>query len=397
MSYDLVFFAPARAGGPTSWVRIENGRRTLSGDGVPQVSETAPDRLIVVLPSSEVFSGRVSLATKSDREARQAAPFMIEDDVASPLEDLRVVVGPRSDDGKRWVYGASHALADHWAGLAGACPARRTVFVPDAFAAMDMEDDAVLFADGEDLLLWQPRADIPATRLDTAMAAATLPAILSATQTETLAVSQALTWSDNFGATLPRPRRFPAFDLAEKIAGLPPEALATLPGFLRTDGGESDLAARVKPFRRAAILAGLSLLVWAGFLLGQGFYFQGQRNAIDEAGTALFAASFPDRRVVNPEAQLRQEIRSLAGTGGSDFLALATAVSELAGQVDTVQIDSLRYDRTLNVLNVSATYSEFADFELLNAAANELDIVLEDGGVRQNGGVLNGDFAVRLR
>ncbi|WP_109261167.1 type II secretion system protein GspL [Hyphobacterium indicum] len=396
MSRDLVLFAPAQDGGPIRWARVEAGRRKRSGEGLPPVPEEAFDRLIVVLPSSELFVSRIHLAARSDREARQAAPFVIEDELAAPVEATAFAVGPAAEDGMRWIYAARRPLVDHWRRLAEPLPARRVYFVPDAFAVLEAAEDLVIFGEDGDLLLCRPRHDRPAMRLDSDMLAETLPVLLTASNPDTLAVSENVEWTEIAGVPLPRPRRFAAFDLAVQIAGLAPETLAKLPGFMEKSTSAARWVAFITPFRRAGLLA-LAAAVVAGLMMaGEGIYYRQQRSAIDDAGTALFASAFPETRIVNPEVQLRQRLAAQEGTGGSDFLVLARAVAELGRQVETVQIDTLRFDRSLNVLNVSATYSDFADFEALNAAAASIGVTLEDGGVRQNGDVLNGDFAVRL-
>lgn len=396
MSRDLVLFAPVNDGHPPRWVRVEEGRRKRSGEGLPPATDEAYDRLILVLPSSDVLVSRVSLAARSDREARQAAPFVIEDELAAPLEDTGFAIGPAGEDGKRWIYAARKTLVEVWRNLAEAVPARRVYFVPDAFAALDHAEDVILFGDGSDLLLCRPRHDRPALRLDPDMLAETLPALLLSSAPETLAVSDNVDWTEIAGVPLPRPRRFAAADPAIALAGLAPERLSGLPGFLQNTSSGADWLMLVMPFRRAGLLLLAGLMIAAALLTGEGYYYRYQRNAIDDAGTALFTTAFPGTPAVNPQFQLRQALAAQDGSGGSDFLLLARAVAELARQVDTVEIDSLRFDRGLNVLNVSATYSEFSDFEALSTAAATLGVTLEDGGVRQNGDTLNGDFSVRL-
>lgn len=396
MSRDLVLFAPAQEDGLCRWAVVDEGRRKRSGDGLPPVPEEAFDRLIVVLPSSELFVSRIHLAARSDQEARQAAPFVIEDELAAPVEATAFAVGPAGEEGKRWIYAARVPLVDHWRTLAARLPARRVHFVPDAFAVLEDADDLVIFGDGGDLLLCRPRHDRPAVRLDADMLAETLPLLLAVSKPETLAVSDNVEWTEIAGVPLPRPRRFAAFDLAVRIAGLAPDTLAKLPGFIDKSSTATRWIALITPLRRAGILALAAAVVASLMMVGEGLYYRQQRSAIDDAGTALFASAFPETRIVNPEAQLRQRLAAQDGAGGSDFLVLARAVAELSRQVATVEMNTLRFDRTLNVLNVSATYSDFSDFEALNAAAASLSITLEDGGVRQNGDVLSGDFAVRL-
>jgi general secretion pathway protein L len=396
VSRDLVIRAPAGGDVEPEWVLVQDGRRKRSGDGVPAVPETPYDRLFLVLPSSDLFVARVPLPARSEREARQAAPFLIEDELAAPVEDTATLIGPADGDGRRYVYAMRRELAERWQALAARIPARRILLVPDVFAAMDFSEDAVLFADRGHLLLCRPRADRPALCIEDALLADALPAALAAAKPDSLAVADSIDWTEIVGIPLPKPRRFAAFDLARAIAALPETLIDRLPGFATVRGGGASWLTVLSPFRRAGMALAASLLVAAVLLGAEGIYYQSQRAAIDDAGTALFSATFPGTPAVNPEVQLRRQIEALEGAGGSDFLAMATALAEMTRGVDSIQIDTMRYDRALNVLNVTAVYAGFSDFEALARAAGELGVVLEDGGVRQTGNTLTGEFAVRL-
>ena len=84
------------------------------------------------------------------------------------------------------------------------------------------------------------------------------------------------------------------------------------------------------------------------------------------------------------------------GETGSSFLQLMAALSELTEGNEAVRIDHVRFDRARSELLVSALYTDFADFEALNARAQTLGVVLSDGGARQSGAAIEGEFTVRL-
>lgn len=396
MSRDLVFRAPVLPDAVPEWVLVANGRRKRSGKEASPEFETPIDRVFVILPASDVFISKVMLATRSAREAAQAVPFLIEDELAAPVEDTRVAVGTPAGDGQRWVYAARADLVDRWAVLGCDYGVRKVHFVPDGFAALGESEDATIFGDKGDLVICRPGSDRPIQRIESGLLAETLPVALSYDKPGTLAVADNVDWTEIVGVTLPQPRRFAAYDLPTKIASLPDDVLDRLPSFAPSAESGAAWLIFLTAFRRAAAIIAIALVLMGVTFMGEGAYYHIQRNVIDEAGTELFARTFPELRIVNPEAQLRQQIAAAGGTGGSDFLALATAVGEITRQVEGVEVQALRYDRALNVLNVSAHYRDFSDFEALNQASVELGVVLEDGGVRQAGGNLSGEFAVRL-
>jgi general secretion pathway protein L len=62
-----------------------------------------------------------------------------------------------------------------------------------------------------------------------------------------------------------------------------------------------------------------------------------------------------------------------------------------------VRIDHIRFDRARSELSVSALYTDFSDFDALNARAEALGIRLDDGGARESGNAIQGEFTVRLQ
>ena len=72
------------------------------------------------------------------------------------------------------------------------------------------------------------------------------------------------------------------------------------------------------------------------------------------------------------------------------------ALAELTEGSETVRIDHVRFDRARGELSVSALYTDFADFDALSERAGRLGIVLTDGGARESGSALQGEFTVRL-
>ncbi|MDJ0920787.1 MAG: type II secretion system protein GspL [Henriciella sp.] len=91
-------------------------------DGVWKTTATAPDtgpagnRLAVFVLGADISGMTASFPSRNEREARLAAPFAIEDDVAEPVEQLHVALGPppRDNSLQREVLIASRAQMDIW-------------------------------------------------------------------------------------------------------------------------------------------------------------------------------------------------------------------------------------------------------------------------------------------
>ena len=406
MSQDLIL-RPDNAGG-VRWSIVDrpSGQRVQEGeadaDSALEIAGLdAVDRTLVLLPSEAVFFTHVDLPARTEREAAQAAPFAIEEELASRLSETCVVTGTRQGDGNRWVMAADKTLVADWRARTADVAVRPVFVLPDCLAAAEPDTALTLFDRGDCVLWYYGRAARKAGRpaggaLEPGLFGSLVAALVEGAQGSETAVSSSL------GLAGERLRQVPRADLDLRASALPADLLAGLPPLLG-----SDLLSRLKwnglgaPLKRplalaAALLAGFCLLMG-----GEGVYFSLQADRFDAAAVAEFRAARPDitRRVIPAEAErlLNDSLARLgAGEATSSFLQLMAALAELTEGSETVRIDHVRFDRARGELSVSALYTDFADFDALSERAGRLGIVLTDGGARESGSALQGEFTVRL-
>lgn len=364
------------------------------------------ERAVAVLPTAHVALRRVSVPAKSEREARRAAPFVVEDSFGSSLEALEIATGTADADGRRMVLAADAALVEHWRGRAVDLGVRPVHAIPDALL-LDLHGGDLRLADwGGGLVhrLHEPAEEGLAAGVQIGahppeLTALVLPAL--AARFELRAVILPPDVDPNLIALDSQPmkiKREPAPDRAQAAARLSKAQTDALPSLLGAAlGAKADWPGLLKPFTRAAAIAGAALAAGLGLAAGEAIYLERQAEAYREASRAAFAEAFPDTRLVNPRAQLNQRLAVLgAGAdGGAGFLELAAALDAVLAEVETVRVDTLRYDAERSALTASAAYGDFSDFEALQAAAEQGDLVVEDGGARQTETGVEGDFTVR--
>lgn len=137
MSQDLILRLDGQGGLHWSVVERATGRRLQAGEAGPEETPDLSafagiDRTLVLLPSEDVFLGTIDLPARGEREARQAAPFMIEEALASPLSTTEVIPGPRGEDGRRWVMAADRDRLAAWAARIDAVAVRPCMSWPIA-------------------------------------------------------------------------------------------------------------------------------------------------------------------------------------------------------------------------------------------------------------------------
>lgn len=395
---------------------LDEGR--IAPGQTPDLKGAQPDRAVALLPAEAVFLRRVAAPGGSDRDARRAAPFLIEDHLAGGLEDVVVETAPRGPDGLRMVAAVSSPLRESWRRLAASAGVKPVYALPDALAAEAHGADLFVFESG-DRILFKTRAAAPdeagedgaAPRdsdaalneplcgaMEANLAAYVLPALAARLAPKKLLVSEGLdpALAAPEGAPVAL-KRVPAPDLRLAAAALDPAYLQTLAPVLGA-GLASGLnwGELLAPWRAAAVLGLCACLGAAGLASGQAMYYEHRTEVYRDAEIAAFQEAFPEvGRVRRVQTQLRDQLARVgAAGGGADFLDLAAALAQLTEGEDAVAVTAMRYDAARGALQVSARYSGFDDFERLRARAEALDVVLEDGGARQAETGVVGDFTV---
>lgn len=403
MNRDLIIRLPRPGGARVPWAVIdrESGETVASGQLVgdrPPIEGVT--RALYVAPSSDLLVRTMTLPARSEGAARQAAPFAIEEELASPLEDTEITVGPKRPDGSRVVHAADRALVERWRRIASAIDVRPAWLLPEAMALEPEAGDLLLADEDNDVVFLNRTGTGPVCgRIEAAPSALLFPALFARLRPETVAITPRIKLPGLPSSETPKTiHALAPVDFAAAASRLGEAELKFLPALLGTrHSSQTDWGALAAPFRRAAVLALAAMLVFAGYSFGEGLYLRSEADRIDARAETAFREAFPDvTRVVNLDAQLRQRIGSVSGGGGSDFLALVSAFSRLIESDPALGVSSVRYDAASGAMSVSATYPDFASFEALRDRAGEAGLIIEDDGARQDGGQVRGEFRVRL-
>ena len=427
MSDVLILQPPSSAmAEPTArWSVIRAGAVIAEGVAGPGATVQAPsgtviERAVMVLPSEDVFIRRLPVPGQSERDARRAAPFLIEDQIAQPLEDVEVSLGPVGEDGARWLAAVDQGLLKRWREMLSGLDIARLHTLPDGMVLTGHGGDLTVMGYGERVVFQTRAGDLGAASqeaseardLDAALADPVCGAIEPHLLTPVLAglgrrlqPRRVLISADlDPGPMAPDDtpiavKRIEGPDLRLAAAALPVEALDALPAICGDAfAAKLDWSALMQPWRWAAGLGLVAVLGASALMMGQAAYLEDRANRYEAAQEAEFRALFPEARIVNVRAQMRQALNGVSGggAGGAGFLPLASVLSEVLSDVDGVRVDSLRYDASRGELSVTALYSGFGDFERLRQAAEARGAVLEDGGARQGAAGVAGEFTVRL-
>ncbi len=326
MRETLLIRLPAVAGHAPQSVCLSDAGKLIAGSRRDSLAEaatqTAGRRVVVLVPAIDVLLACANVPTGSRPRARKAVPFALEDVLAEDIDDLHFALGNRDDAGQWPVAVVARARMDEWLAMLNAAGIHPDRLLPEALALPFAEPDASLLLEADDVLLrdqaWS--AQVLSTDL--------LPTVLklwAARAEEGVALR---VWT--CGGALPLwPEQVPV-----QIEACNEGALAVFAAGLATSEpldllqgpySRKEQYGRIwRPWRAAAALLLLGVIVSVAQLGLQQRALQAESAALAADIEAVYKQAFPGGRIVNPRAQMEQQLKALRQQQGvgADFLNL---------------------------------------------------------------------------
>ena len=147
-------------------------------------------------------------------------------------------------------------------------------------------------------------------------------------------------------------------------------------------------------WKRPAILAGGLAASWLAMIIADGFFQARSANQYEAGAQEIHLAAFPD----TPVNQIRNNARTiLSGSSGASFSELSTLIGDAIETNPTVGIDRIRFDAARNRVSFSVRSESDQDIDAFRRAIEEKNIrVLDDGGYRRAGAYWVGDLAAEV-
>ena len=330
---------------PMDWLRIDaNGRisTALREHSPPSsVIETARE-IIVLAPSEAITLLSAALPAKQFEQARKAAPFAVEDQIAGNVESLHFAVAPNGP-GQWWVAAIQPEMLSAWLRDLLARGIRPDRLIPDVLALDPDRDANVVLIDGERALVRAPGSRAFAVATDLLDAVLVTP--------------------ESSGAEIIRIEAGPS--------GLPLQQLAS---GMRNTGGlnllcapfatahrGTDLRAR---WRRVLWLAAAMLAMAFGFIKLDEMRLDRRLQALNTEMERVYRVQFPQaQQVPNPLAQMKSAVAAAGGGVNADAAGLgllARSAPVLSAQ-SRVQLTGLEYRSGALLLRLAAPSIEVLD------------------------------------
>ncbi|NHK29079.1 hypothetical protein FF098_014240 [Parvularcula flava] len=367
---------------PLSWVETAGDKPVAGGvvaslAGLAEAVEGDADEIVVILPGERFAIRRLTTPARNQRQLLQAARFLLEDELAGPVESLHISLGADAADSamgrpiiavdEAWVAGWLEAL-------------REAGFPPDILTAdilalgvsgqsiMLVEKDRLrLNMDGEGFVTDRPLADELATEILSSSGIQKLGVIrlgdaVPVKLPEDIAVQE---------ITLPDARHLPAFMVGHMVDNQPVNLLqGTLERGL-------DWRAALKPWRYAAGLAAACLALWLVTVGIEAMQLHDSAQDLQRQAQAEFAATWPDL----PQRNIANQARQLAAEGGASetwFLELSSVLANAMEERSGVQLAAVTYDATEGLV-ADIRFLDTEELDRLKQSLSAYGIVVEEG------------------
>lgn len=352
------------------------------------VSIRDDDEVVVFAPATAVAHHSVELPARGDVEARRAAPYAVEEEVAVAAESQHVALGPRTTLGeRRTVYVVDEAVMDRWAGFLGELGAARAIIAPEQEV---LPDQPLLIELGDRALA---SIDDRKFAVDMAMASNLLRALVRSSDGTTEIVGERL--AQALGATMTRPTEsHPLLQLISMAEARPPEVDLRQGRF---KASKSFSGVDIGAWRWPAALVAVAAASWLLVTVLETASLKSATDDMRAEAERRFALAYPGEPTPNNLVQAaRRKTPGGGATGAMDFVSAAALLYAGLEDVEGTSLRSIRYDRDAGSMRASIGYPNYgADTELAQILEQSgLTVTLGDS--RQDGSKVIGDVTLEV-
>ncbi len=371
-------FALLRSDGSLLYVRRKGARWVLV--------ERKPDsgargrHLCVFVPGTDVLALDVNIPARNEAEARRAAPFAVEDEVAEAAEIVHVALGPKPEtlSAKRTIHVVSQARMEAWVeclqshGVPEAALVASHDLLPAENGLYEIGDTvlgrvsgrsfALEKSVGADVFLGIIDGDeaVPVYGETLAAAMRVVPAGAGVQTGDEALLTQLADWAGSRELLNLRQARF-------RI-----RSAVDLKGVAR--------------WRVAAGLAAAALMGWLALVVLQTNGMKARSATLESRAIEFVEAGWPAAGS-NPQTVL-SDLQTERRARGSAFPPALTAIAIVYASIEAVpgsQLRSLRYDRTRGQLAAIVTFESFDGADMLAKLIEETGLQVRAGDARQSG------------
>ncbi|HEA3088471.1 TPA: GspL family type II secretion system protein ExeL [Aeromonas salmonicida] len=390
MSESLVIRLGTNAQQPVEWLvwsakeeEIIASGTLASAHALGELRERAGGRPVVTLvPGSDLIFRRVSLPGKYSRQAAAALPYLLEEQIASDVDELHLVVLAHEGHDVD-LMAVDKEKMQTWLGWLEAAGLKSQQLLPDVLALPQAADGWSALQLGKEWLLRQgPCQGIVADE--------PLLAMLLAVEAEPVTIH-------SHTPVPPIPNaNWQAADPELPMLLLAKGALNCQANLLQGPyRPQTEYSRYWLQWRKVAVVAGLLLLV---ALTQRGvhlYQLAEQDKALKAEIRQVYTRIFPgETRIVNVRSQMAQHLKLLGQTPQDGVLLLLTELAPTFAEVPGLKPQVLRFDAARGELRLQVTAPGFTEIERFRELAGKR-FEVQQGEVRSTEGKVEGALVLK--
>ncbi|MER2492405.1 type II secretion system protein GspL [Catenovulum sediminis] len=362
---------------------------------------------VAVVPSADISLRKVETPARPSRQFIQALPYMLEEDLASDVDELFFAPGSRSQKAElhyMQVAAVSQQKMQNWLAWLEQAGIKCQKILPDCLLLPYQENSISVLQVGDDWLIRHAEFDGVSCQTEELEFWLTLLAKECANSrsanTEESAEISIVHYSPLPENINLQPYTCQAGDylppLQILIAELNKQTFNLRQGQFQF---KKDSSQFVKIWRNAAIIAAVALSVNIANKAVTVYQLQAQADALDAQIKQAYVSVFPNGRNLSSTMIQKQLKSKLKTSGGSSdqisFLALIEASAVAFSQVPDLKPENIRFDIKRGEIRLNASASNFQSFEKFRAAAEQNQLQVEQGSLNNQGSQVVGAISIR--
>jgi len=391
---DTILIDFSNCSAPINWARFSDGIQKETGTvaSLSELTERALNhQLIIWVPGEKALLTTVTVPAGQQRHLHKILPSLLEDSLASDIDQLHFIIGHISTEGQVSVAVLERALMRDYLEQLNEAGLYPEAILPASLAVPFMHNGWSLQVEGEVSSL--RTAPQMCHVFDTQNMALLLPKI---TGHSTPAISLYITESQHLALSLEKPceRRGNPVD---KLATLPDKNVMAM-NFLQGDfQPQSSVQKYWQQWRGVALLAVIALLIHLTSVGIETWQLNQQAKNTKAEIKKVFQTAFPDeKRIINPKAQMTQRLAKLQSEqAGAGFLRLLQQLVPALKESRKVSLTRINFERRLGEMRLDINAPDYAQLEQLKNKIEALGLNVELGSVSGNKGAYTARLMIR--
>ncbi|PKF51403.1 type II secretion system protein GspL [Enterovibrio nigricans] len=358
-----------------------------------QLSDYAKERDVIALADSAAITmTTVTIPSGSERQLDAVLPYLLEDDLAQDVDALHVtLLSKKGSIANVAVIG--HSVMQRWLqDLADAGMSVRKI-IPDVLC-LPLQDDGISAVRFNDRWLLRT-SDMEGCAVDEGWLPMWMRSLHDSKDGDDIlpVVSYSALPEDAGDNWKSEPAEMVMLLLTQ---GALLSRFNLLAGKYKP---QNQILKHLRPWRGAAIAAGIVLAVLGGEKIAEIYQMEAQTAQIRQQSEARVRALLPQNQRIPTTSYMRRllenEVGRLSGAGVQTGVMIWLAeIGPLMGRVPSIELDSMRFDQDRGELRLNARGKDFSDFEKLREAFAE-DFNTELGQLSRNEQSVTGAFVLK--